>query len=79
MRQAEAEEKARTTAKEGLARKLKDAEVRAESLGDSVEELRAGLERQRAAADLRWGPIPRVLSLETSSAGTKRCSARDSK
>lgn len=51
--QVEAEEKARSSAKEGLAKKVKDAEARAEGLADAVEQLQAGLERQRAAADLR--------------------------
>ncbi len=51
--QVEAEEKARVSAKEGLGKKLKEAEGRAESLADSVEQLQASLERQRATADLR--------------------------
>ncbi len=49
----EAEEAARSAAKEGLGRKLREAEAQAESLAETVEELRAGLERQRAAADMR--------------------------
>ena len=53
--QVEAEQAARATAKEGLGRKLREAEARAESLAETVEELRAGLDRQRAAADYRCG------------------------
>ncbi len=51
--QVEAEEAARAAAKEGLGRRLRDAEARAESLAETVDELRAGLDRQRAAADMR--------------------------
>ena len=51
--QVEAEQAARAAAKEGLGRRVRDAEARAESLAETVEELRAGLERQRAAADYR--------------------------
>ena len=51
--QVEAEQAARATAKEGLGRKLREAEARAESLAETVEELRAILDRQRAAADYR--------------------------
>lgn len=53
--QVEAEQAARATAKEGLGRKLREAEARAESLAETVDELRAGLDRQRAAADYRSG------------------------
>jgi len=49
----EAEEGARAAAREGLGRRLREAEARADALGETVEELRAGLERQRVAADLR--------------------------
>ena len=52
--QVEAEQVARAAAKEGLGRRVRDAEARAESLAETVEELRAGLERQRAAADYRF-------------------------
>lgn len=55
--QVEAEEAARAAAKEGLGRKLREAEARAESLAETVEELRAGLERQRAAADMRCDSV----------------------
>ena len=51
--QADAEQKAAVSAKEGLQRKLKEAEARVESLAETVEELRNGLARQQAAADLR--------------------------
>ena len=54
--QVEAEEAARAAAKEGLGRRLRDAEARAESLAETVDELRAGLDRQRAAADMRCSP-----------------------
>lgn len=56
--QVEAEEKANAAAKEGIAKKLKDAEARAEALEETVEELRTGLDRQRAAADLRSINLP---------------------
>ena len=52
--QLAAEERAAAAAKEGLGKKLKEAEGRADALSETVAELRAGLERQRAAADLRW-------------------------
>ena len=58
--QVEAEQAARATAKEGLGRKLREAEARAESLAETVEELRAGLDRQRAAADYRSGCYTRL-------------------
>ena len=54
--QVEAEEAARAAAKEGLGRRLREAEARAESLAETVDELRAGLDRQRAAADMRCEP-----------------------
>ena len=61
--QVEAEQAARAAAKEGLGRRVRDAEARAESLAETVEELRAGLERQRAAADYRSaGRAPSALS-----------------
>ena len=52
--QLAAEERAAAAAKGGLGKKLKEAEGRADALSETVAELRAGLERQRAAADLRW-------------------------
>ena len=52
--QLAAEKRAAAAAKEGLGKKLKEAEGRADALSETVAELRAGLERQRAAADLRW-------------------------
>jgi len=51
--QVEAEQAARDAAKEGLGRKLRDAEACAEALAETVEEMRAGMDRQRAAADYR--------------------------
>lgn len=51
--QVEAEQASRAAAKEGLGRRARDAEARAETLAETVEELRAGLERQRGAADYR--------------------------
>ena len=51
--QAEAEQKAAVSAKEGLQRKLREAEARVESLAETVEELRTGMARQQASADLR--------------------------
>jgi hypothetical protein len=56
--QLEAEQKAATAAKEGSAKKLRDAESRAEALAEAVEELRAALDRQRASADLRQASRP---------------------
>ncbi|BDA43326.1 TATA element modulatory factor at C-terminar half [Coccomyxa sp. Obi] len=60
--QVEAEEAARAAAKEGLGRRLRDAEARAESLAETVDELRAGLDRQRAAADMREDALKRELA-----------------
>lgn len=56
--QAEAEQKAAVSAKEGLQKKLRDAEARVESLAETVEELRSGMARQQAAADLRCSLLP---------------------
>ncbi|KXZ57009.1 hypothetical protein GPECTOR_1g911 [Gonium pectorale] len=50
---AEAEERVRDAAAQGLARKLRDAEARCEALSESCVELRDALDRQRQAADLR--------------------------
>ncbi len=41
-------------AKEGLAKKLKDAETRADVLSEQLSDLQSSLERQRAAADSRY-------------------------
>ncbi|KAK9829150.1 hypothetical protein WJX72_004204 [[Myrmecia] bisecta] len=60
--QLESEERAASSAKEGLARKVKEAEARAESLAETVEELRLALERQRAAADLREDLLQREIA-----------------
>ncbi len=51
--QVAAEERAREAEKEGAARRLKEAEARAEALGEALVEMREALERQRQAADLR--------------------------
>ena len=56
--QVEAEEKAAVSAKEGLSKKLRDAEQRAEMLQDQITELEMSLERQRAAADARCALRP---------------------
>jgi len=56
--QVEAEEGARAAAREGLGRRLREAEARGDALAETVEELRAGLERQRVAADLRCALRP---------------------
>ena len=56
MVQAAAEEKAAASAKEGLGRRVKEAEASAQALVETVEELRLTLERQRASAELRSGP-----------------------
>lgn len=61
--QVEAEEAARAAAKEGLGRRLREAEARAESLAETVDELRAGLDRQRAAADMRCEPCSTCPSM----------------
>lgn len=53
MRQVEAEGKAAQSAKEGLSRKLKEAETRAELLAEQVADLQMSIEQQRNAADLR--------------------------
>ena len=54
----EAEERAAVSAKEGLSKKLRDAEQRAEMLQDQITELEMSLERQRAAADARCVSLP---------------------
>lgn len=59
--QVEAEERAASSAKEGMERKLREADSRCEALTDTVQELRMGLERQRAAADLRCGVDWKVI------------------
>ncbi len=51
--QVDAEERARESASQGLARKLREAEARCEALAESCAELRDALDRQRQAADLR--------------------------
>ena len=51
--QVEAENRAAASAKEGLSRKLKEAELRAEMLLEQVADLQMSMERQRAAADAR--------------------------
>lgn len=51
--QAAAEEKAAASAKEGLARRAREAEAAAQALAENVEELRLTLDRQRASAELR--------------------------
>lgn len=51
--QIEADKKLAAAAKEGLAKKLKDAETRADVLNEQLSDLQASLERQRAAADSR--------------------------
>lgn len=57
----DAEQRAAANAKEGLKKQVKEAEARAEAMEDTVEELRVGLERQRAAADLRYAKILMTL------------------
>ena len=52
--QVEAENRAAASAKEGLSRKLKEAELRAEMLAEQVADLQMSMERQRATADARW-------------------------
>ena len=51
--QEAAEEKAAASAKEGLARRAREAEATAQALAENVEELRLTLDRQRASAELR--------------------------
>lgn len=51
-----AEEKAAASAKEGLGRRVKEAEATAQALAENVEELRLTLDRQRASAELRYSP-----------------------
>ncbi len=52
--QVAAEQQALAQEKQGMSRRLKEAEARADAVADTVAELRAELERQRAAADSRW-------------------------
>ena len=56
--QAAAEEKAAASAKEGLGKRVKEAEASAQALAESVEELRLTLDRQRASAELRYLASP---------------------
>ncbi len=56
--QAAAEEKAAASAKEGLGKRVKEAEASAQALAESVEELRLTLDRQRASAELRYPSQP---------------------
>ena len=56
MGQVAAEEKAAASAKEGLGRRVREAEGTAQALADNVEELRLTLDRQRASAELRYSP-----------------------
>jgi hypothetical protein len=59
--QVEAENRAAASAKEGLSRKLKDAETRVEMVSEQLSDLQSSLERQRAAADSRYCyPLPLV-------------------
>lgn len=51
--QGEAEQRAAMSAKEGLSKKLKEADARAETLAEQVADLQASLERQRNDADTR--------------------------
>ena len=51
--QAEAEKKAADAAKEGLHRKLAEAEARVSSMLDTVEDLQAGLAQQQQEAGAR--------------------------
>jgi hypothetical protein len=54
-----AEERAREAEKEGAARRLREAEARAEALGEALVEMREALERQRqvgSAALMPWMP-----------------------
>ncbi len=59
----EAENRAAASAKEGLARKLKDAETRVEMVSEQLTDLQMSMERQRAAADSRYPPLPPPPSL----------------
>ena len=64
--QLAAEERAAAAAKEGLGKKLREAEGRAGALAETETELREGLKRQRAAADLRWDcQVLRMCSLNS--------------
>ncbi len=56
--QAAAEEKAAASAKEGLGKRVKEAEASSQALAESVEELRLTLDRQRASAELRYPSQP---------------------
>ena len=56
--QAAAEERAAASAKEGLGRRLKEAEATAQALTETTEELRVTLDRQRASAELRYAVLP---------------------
>lgn len=51
--QAAAEDKAASSAKEGLEKRAREAESQAQALAETVEELRLALDRQRASTELR--------------------------
>ena len=51
--QMEAEQKVAAAAKEGLQKKLAEAEARVATMSDMVEDLRSGLAQQRDEAGLR--------------------------
>ena len=57
----EAEKRVAAAAKEGLAKKLRDAETQAEVLSEQLSDLQASLERQRTAADSRYPAASLVL------------------
>ncbi|KAL0034466.1 hypothetical protein WJX79_003740 [Trebouxia sp. C0005] len=72
--QAAAEDKAAASAKEGLGKRVKEAEASAQALAESVEELRLTLDRQRASAELREEGLQReVRDLE------QRCQAAEAR
>lgn len=54
--QVAAEQKAASTVQEGTAKRLKEADLRCESLEESLEELRVSMDRQRATYEMRCAP-----------------------
>ena len=52
--QAEAEQKAAAAVKDGLGKQLREAQIRSDTLQDTVQHLQEGMVRQSAHANARW-------------------------
>ena len=71
--QAEAEKKAADAAKEGLHRKLAEAEARVSSMLDTVEDLQAGLAQQQQEAGARYSLVLSAVEAPGPCRGTLVC------